>query len=215
MRALPPAQLVPLRAKRELLVVTKANRRSTVHRPGYLDCIIIKEFDRRGRLAGEAQFLGLWTSNTYHADPRTVPLMRLKVERVMAAFPFRPTSHDSKRLLSILDNLPRDELFQASTSELRRCARAVLALEERPHGVCLVLRRDEMRRFWSCLVYLSRERLDREALGRIEAVLKQALGGGQLDSALAVGDAPLAQLHITVRIADGAAHGRQPARAGA
>jgi len=204
-RALPPAQLVPLRAKRELLVVTKANRRSTVHRPGYLDCIVIKEFDRRGRLTGEAQFLGLWTSNTYHADPRSVPLMRLKAERVMAAFPFRPTSHDSKRLLSILDNLPRDELFQASTSELRRCARAVLALEERPHGVCLVLRRDEMRRFWSCLVYLSRERLDREALGRIEAVLKQALGGGQLDSALAVGDAPLAQLHITVRITDGVA----------
>jgi glutamate dehydrogenase len=201
MRAMHAAELVPLRAKRELLVVTKADRRSTVHRPGYLDCIIIKEYDRRGRLAGEAQFLGLWTSNTYHADPRTVPLMRLKVERVVAAFPYRPSSHDSKRLLSILDNLPRDELFQASTSELKRCARAVLALEERPHNVCLVLRRDELRRFWSCLVYLARERLDREALGRIESVLKQALGGGQTDSALAVGDAPLAQLHITVRIA--------------
>ena len=205
MRSLPPVGLMPLRAKRELLIVTKANRRSTVHRPGYLDYVIIKEFDRRGRLAGEAQFLGLWTSNTYHADPRSVPLMRLKVARVIAAFPFRPSSHDSKRLVSILDNLPRDELFQASTTELRRCARAVLALHERPRGVCLVLRRDELRRFWSCLVYLARERLDNAALGRIEAVLKRTLGGGQLDSSLAVGDAPLAQLHITVRIAGAAA----------
>jgi glutamate dehydrogenase len=78
----------------------------------------------------------------------------------------------------------------------------VLALHDRPRGVCLVLRRDELRRFWSCLVYLARERLDNDALGRIEHVLRRALGGGQLDSALAVGDAPLAQLHITVRIAE-------------
>ncbi len=205
MRSHPPGDLVPLRAKRELLVVTKANRRSSVHRPGYLDYVVIKEFDRRGRLTGEAQFLGLWTSNTYHADPRTVPLMRLKVARVIGAFPFRPSSHDSKRLVSIIDNLPRDELFQASIAELKRCARAVLALHDRPRGVCLVLRRDELRRFWSCLVYLARERLDNNALGRIERVLQRALGGGQLDSALAVGDAPLAQLHITVRIADASA----------
>ncbi len=202
MRTRPPGDLVPLRAKRELVVVTKANRRSTVHRPGYLDYVVVKEFDRRGRITGEAQFLGLWTSNTYHADPRTVPLMRLKVARVIEAFPFRPSSHDSKRLVSILDNLPRDELFQASIAELTRCARAVLALHDQPRGVCLVLRRDELRRFWSCLVYLARDRLDNNALDRIGHVLRRALGGGQLDSALAVGDAPLAQLHITVRITD-------------
>jgi glutamate dehydrogenase len=188
------------RATRELVVVTKANRRSTVHRPGYLDCVAVKEYDRRGHFTGEAQFLGLWTSNTYHADPRTVPLLRLKVARVIAGFPFRPSSHDSKRLVNILENLPRDELFQASVAELRQCARAVLALHERARGVCLVLRRDELRRFWSCLVYLGRERLDNETLRRIEAVLRRALGGGQLDSSLAVGDAPLAQLHVTVRV---------------
>ncbi len=204
-RNLPPAALASLQATRELLVVTKANHRSTVHRPGYLDCVTVKEYDARGRLTGEAQFLGLWTSNTYHADPRTVPLLRLKVARVIESFPFRPSSHDGKRLVSIIENLPRDELFQVSTAELHQGARAVLALHERARGVCLVLRRDKLRRFWSCLVYLGRERLDKDALQRIEIVLRRALGGGQLDSALAVGDAPLAQLHVTVRIADGAA----------
>ena len=200
-RNLPTPGLAPLQAAHELLVVTKANHRSTVHRPGYLDCIAVKEYDARGRLSGEAQFRGLWTSNTYHADPRTVPLLRLKVARVIGSFPFRPSSHDGKRLVSILENLPRDELFQASTAELRRCARVVLALHERARGVCLVLRRDKLRHFWSCLVYLGRERLDNDAFRRIEAVLQRALGGGQLDSSLAVGDAPLAQLHVTVRVA--------------
>jgi glutamate dehydrogenase len=185
--------------RRELLAVSKSDRRSTVHRPGYLDCVAVRDFDRRGRLIGEVQFLGLWTSNTYHADPRTVPLLRLKVARVIASFKFRASSHDGKRLVSILDGLPRDELFQATVAELRQCARAVLELHERARGVCLVLRRDSLRRFWSCLVYLGRERLDNDAFRRLEQVLRHALGGGQLDSSLAVGDAPLAQLHITVR----------------
>ncbi len=200
-RNMPPPLLAPLQAAHELLVVTKSNHRSTVHRPGYLDVVAVKEFDARGRLCGEAQFRGLWTSNTYHADPRTVPLLRLKVARVIGSFPFRPSSHDGKRLVSILENLPRDELFQAAAADLRSCARSVLALHERARGVCLVMRRDKLRHFWSCLVFLGRERLDNGGFRRIEAVLKRALGGGQLDSSLAVGDGALAQLHVTVRVA--------------
>ncbi|MGH8253073.1 MAG: hypothetical protein ACRES2_03475, partial [Steroidobacteraceae bacterium] len=203
-RNMPPPPLAPLQAAHELLVVTKSNHRSTVHRPGYLDVIAVKEFDARGRLRGEAQLRGLWTSNTYHADPRTVPLLRLKVARVIGSFPFRPSSHDGKRLVSILENLPRDELFQASAADLRSCARSVLALHERTRGVCLVMRRDKLRHFWSCLVFLGRERLDNGGFRRIEAVLKRALGGGQLDSSLAVGDGALAQLHVTVRVPGGA-----------
>src|SRR5258706_1184368 len=200
----PAAELLVQAGKREQLAISKSGRRSTVHRPGYLDCVAVREFDRRRRLTGEVRFLGLWTSNTYHADPRTVPLLRLKVARVIDSFHFRASSHDGKRLVSILDGLPRDELFQASVAELRQCARAVLELHERARGVCLVLRRDPLRRFWSCLVYLGRERLDNDAFRRLEQVLRRALGGGQLDSSLAVGDAPLAQLHITVRISAGA-----------
>jgi len=182
-----------------VLRVSKADRRSTVHRPGFLDCIVVSHCDRRGRLVDESRFYGLWTSNTYHADPRTVPLLRLKVQQVIDSFPFRPTSHDGKRLVSVLDNLPRDELFQASAAELRKCARTVLALHERPRGACLVLRRDEYRRYWSCLVYLGRERLDNEAFARIGRLLQQGLGGDHVDTSLAVGDAPLAQLHVVVR----------------
>ena len=186
-----------------LIKVTKSDRRSTVHRPGLLDCIVLNRLDRSGRLAGEARFYGLWTSNTYHADPRTVPLLRLKVRQVIDSFPFRPASHDGKRLVSVLDNLPRDELFQASAAELRHCAQTVLALHERPRGACLVLRRDEYRRYWSCLVYLSRERLDNEAFARIGRLLQQELGGDHVDTSLAVGDAPLAQLHVVVRTTTG------------
>jgi glutamate dehydrogenase len=183
----------------ELLIITKANHRSTVHRPGYLDYIGVKRYDPRGRVIGEALLLGLWTSHAYAADPRQVPWLRLKFKRVLEHFPFAADSHDGKRLARILHRLPRDELFQAGVPDLIRCARAVLVLQDRAR-VRLIMRRDEFRRFWSCLVFMPRERCDAVAQARVEALLRAACHGVELESSLSIGEAPLAQLHVVVRV---------------
>ena len=73
-----------------------------------------------------------------------------------------------------LQTLPRDELFQASVPDLIRCARAVLVLQERAR-VRLIMRRDEFRRFWSCLVFMPRERCDTAAQARMEGLLRSRL----------------------------------------
>ncbi|MGH8256885.1 MAG: NAD-glutamate dehydrogenase domain-containing protein, partial [Steroidobacteraceae bacterium] len=182
-----------------LLVITKANTRSTVHRRGYLDYVGVKRFDRAGRVTGEVRILGLWTSSTYSADARQIPWVRLKLRHVIERFPFAPDSHDGKRLMHILDGLPRDELLQASVADLVRCARAVLTLQEHVR-VRVVLRRDEFHRFWSCLVFLPRERCDAAAQERIGALLQTAFHGKEIDSSLSLGDAPLALLHVVVRV---------------
>jgi glutamate dehydrogenase len=41
-----------------LVYITKANSRSTVHRPGYLDYIGVKRFNEQGEVCGEHRFLG-------------------------------------------------------------------------------------------------------------------------------------------------------------
>jgi glutamate dehydrogenase len=184
---------------RDLLIITKANRRSSVHRDGYLDYIGVKRFDARGRAVGEARILGLWTSSAYQADPYYVPLLRLKIRQVTERFRFAVNSHDAKRLAHILETLPRDELLQAGVDDLSRLARAVLVLQNRSR-VRLILRRDEFRRFWSCLVYLPRERCDASAQARIQAVLSDAFHATETDTALTIGDSPLAQLHVVVRV---------------
>jgi glutamate dehydrogenase len=184
---------------RDLLIITKANHRSTVHRSGYLDYIGVKRFDASGRVIGEARILGLWATSAYRADPRHVPWLRHKMKRVVEKFRFAPNSHDAKRLVSILETLPRDELLQASVEDLIRCARAVLVLQDRTR-VRLIMRRDEFRRFWSCLVFLPRERCDPAAQVRIEAILRTACRGTEIDAALSFGDSPLAQLHLVVRV---------------
>jgi glutamate dehydrogenase len=182
-----------------MLIITKGNHRSTVHRPGYLDYIGVKRYDERGRVVGETRILGLWTTHAYAADPRQIPWIRLKLQRVLEHFPFAPNSHDGKRLLQIVQTLPRDELFQASVPDLIRCARAVLVLQDRAR-VRVIARRDEFRRFWSCLIYMPRERCDAAAQARVEALVRAACHGLELESTLSIGEAPLAQLHVVVRI---------------
>ena len=116
-RELPP-ELRAMAREPRLLVLTKANARATVHRPGYLDYIGVKRFDAKGNVVGERRFVGLYTSSGYHADPSEVPLLRRKVARVVERSGFRQYSHMYKNLLSILQDYPRDELFQIDEDTL-------------------------------------------------------------------------------------------------
>ena len=76
------------------LVVTKANSVSTVHRATYLDYIGVKTFDARGNVNGECRFIGLFTSSTYSASTREIPLLRNKVRQVIDHIGAAPVSHD-------------------------------------------------------------------------------------------------------------------------
>jgi glutamate dehydrogenase len=101
-----------------LLLITKANVRATVHRPGYLDHVGIKRFDAEGKVTGERRFLGLYTVGAYSRRPRAIPLLREKVARVMLHAGYPHGSHAAKALINILETFPRDLLFQISDDEL-------------------------------------------------------------------------------------------------
>ena len=85
-----------LARRRDLLVITKANSRSTVHRPGYMDYIGVKEFDEKGNVVGEHRFLGLYTSVAYNSHPRSIPLLRRKVQHILDRAGYLPNSHAAK-----------------------------------------------------------------------------------------------------------------------
>ena len=134
----------------ELLTITKANSMSTVHRATYLDYVGVKTFDSAGRVTGEKRFLGLFTSAVYNRSPREIPLLRHKIERVVAHFGLDPASHDGKAVVHVLETYPRDELFQSSVPELIRTVRGIVNLYERQR-VRVFLRRDAFGRFYSAL----------------------------------------------------------------
>ena len=179
------------------LIITKANTRSTVHRPAYLDYIGVKIFDDKGVAIGERRFLGLFTSVAYSQSPREIPLLRLKVSQVVQLSGLVPSSHRGKALQHILDTFPRDELFQASVEDLARTTNGILNLQERQR-VRLFIRRDTFRRFYSCLVFVPRERYNTNVRKRIEKVLLDGFDGTSVETEVSLSESALARLYIIV-----------------
>ena len=198
---LPPAVRAKAREK-HLLVLTKANSRSTVHRDAHMDYIGVKVFDANGDVVGERRFLGLLSSSAYYESVLRVPLLREKARRVMVEAGYAPGSHNAKDLLHVLETFPRDELFQTSVDFLVDVARAVVGLQDRGR-LRLFVRPDDYGRFLSCLVYLPRERYNTDVRLTVQRVLRRATGGESIDYTARVGEALLARLHVVIAMPTG------------
>ena len=133
-----PAEVRAFLKQPQLLRINKANRRATVHRAVHMDAIAVKDFDAKGKVIGERLFIGLFTSGAYSRNPREIPLLREKVKRTVASAGFPPQSHDGKALTHILDNYPRDELFQIGDDELLGTALGILHLQDRQRTALFV-----------------------------------------------------------------------------
>ena len=185
------------------LVITKANSRSTVHRPAYLDYIGVKKFDQKGVVIGERRFLGLYTSVAYKTSVREIPIVRGKVDYVLERAGFPPDSHDYKALLQILESYPRDSMFQVEGDDLFDIAIGILALGERQR-LRLFVRRDQLDRFVECLVCIPRDRFNTENRERIARILTATFGGTHIDWFLQLSESVLARVHYIVHYPDGA-----------
>jgi glutamate dehydrogenase len=197
--ALPPT--VRERASEpRVLVLSKANSRSTVHRSAYLDYISVKRFDHQGKVTGEHRFLGLYASSAYTRSVTEIPVLREKFEYVQEVLDFAPGSHSAKDLRQFLETYPRDELFQIRQEHLVKIAGSVLANQER-RVTKLYVRSDDYARFVSALVYLPRDRYNTEVRERVENILLAAFQGASIDFTVLVSDSLLARIHYVVRMA--------------
>lgn len=198
-------------SRRELLIITKANARSLVHRPALLDYIGIRRFDAAGNVVGERRFVGLFTSAAYNRNPRDIPLLRRKVKRTLERAGLEPQSHDGKALLNILETFPRDELFQVGEQELFEIAHGILLLYQRPR-IGVFPRRDEFGRYVSVLVFAPRDRYDTTLRIRFGAILEEAYGGKLTTFHTQMGgDDPLARIQFTVSLPAGGTTDIDPA----
>src|SRR5690606_28795494 len=185
--------------RRELVIVTKANVRSTVHRAVHLDYIGVKKFNKKGEVIGECRFTGLFTSAAYNRIPRDIPYLRRKVSQTLERAGFPKNSHDEKAFTHILENYPRDELFQISVDDLLVNASKILSLQERPR-IGALLRRDRFERFVSAIVYIPREKFNTDIRQKFGTVLADAHNGSLSSHYALVGDDLLARIHYIIAL---------------
>ena len=189
--------------ERRALVITKANSRSTVHRPAYLDYVGVKSFDAAGNVNGERRFIGLFATSAYAGSVRNIPIVREKVDAVLRNAGFPPDSHSGKDLLGILETYPRDELFQIEVPDLAATAMGIQRLQER-RRTRLFLRPDIYGRFMSAVVYLPRDRYTTNVRHRIEDELKETFQAVSIDYEARMTESALARLFFRIRLPKGA-----------
>ncbi len=189
---------LPQSGATDAIILTKTNARSSVHRAGYMDYIGVLKFDAAGKPVGEQRFLGMFSSNAEMARPQDVPLVRHKVMAVLARSGLKPGSYSGKALRHVMETLPREELFQASEDELYAMAMGVLELRQRARAQ-LFVRRDRYGRFFSCMVFVPRDRFNTSVRERIEGLLGSALRAEHIDSSVRMGEAALARVTVVIR----------------
>jgi glutamate dehydrogenase len=186
----------------DLLVFSKTNAYSTVHRRARMDYIGVRRVNADGEIVGEARLIGLFTSKAYMEPASKTPLLHHKLEQVLTAEDLIPGSHDYKSATALFESFPKDELFQASASELRGLIVGLLQLE-RHGGIRVLVRRDLYGRSVSIVVALPRERFSAALRKKLQQLFVERFHGSTVDYHLSLGETESARIFFTVHVAPG------------
>jgi glutamate dehydrogenase len=184
------------------LIIAKSTLPSRVHRRVPCDYIGIKKYDAQGRVNGEVRFLGLFTAEAYDETARSIPFMRRRVQKIMAASGAAPGGHTEKALANLIETWPRDELFQTRSTLLGPMIMGALHLIGRPRTK-VFLRRDEFDRFVTALVFVPRESYDTALRQRMGAVLTEAYQGELRSFQPYFDSGPMARVHFEIGLSPG------------
>jgi glutamate dehydrogenase len=186
----------------DLLIYSKTNRVSTVHRHARMDYIGVRRVAPEGRIAGESRLVGLFTSKAYAEPASRTPLLQRKLHQILEAEDLFEGTHDYKAVIAIFESFPKDELFAATAEELRVQMMGLLQLQEHQQ-VRLFIRRDLYGRGVSLLVALPRDRYNADVGRRLQELFLRRFGGSSIDEHVQFGESGLAQLHYAVHVALG------------
>lgn len=197
-----PTHLKHLIARPQVLILSKSARLSPIHRPAYLDFLGIQKYNSQGQLIGEYRFVGLLTSRAYQTSVANIPLLNEKAGKILAMSRLPKNSHAYLKLTHIINTLPRDDLFQASTDELYAMVTSIANLHNK-NRLRLLVRTDHYQRFVSCLVYVPLSKFNSGLRQKIQDALTQAFGGVSSSFTTEFNELHHARVHIHVRTETG------------
>ncbi len=187
----------------DLLVITKTNRHSTVHRDARMDYIGMREIDASGRMIAELRLIGLFTSKAYIAPAREIPVLRRKLQQVLEIQDVIEGSHDYKSIIQLFETFPKDDLFAMPVDALSEMLGELVETED-TRSVRLFVRRDVLQRFVSVLVTLPRDRFNVNLRRQLQSLFLERFGGETVDYRLSLGESGDARIHFSVWTQPGA-----------
>lgn len=181
------------------LVVTRTGEMSPVHRRGPVLRLVVG-------LPGTDEVEDLAWVVARRADGAplaSAPLLRRKLETVLALEDVVPGSYDEQHLTTLLRSLPHDDLFGLGARDLHRLVTELLA-GDRDVDVRVALRPDPAAGAVTALVTVPVDRWTRALRHRLERFLIAQLDGEEVHVALSIGGgASTVTARLTVHVPGG------------
>ncbi len=182
-----------------ILLVSKTESLSPIHRFVPMDDISLKRVDAAGTVTGQRRLLGLFTTKAAREAASETPILRRRLEAILAQEGTVEHSHDYKELAALFDTIPKEELFASRRADLPRLLRAIMAAEVHP-DVNVFCRPDALRRGMFVVVILPRARFSTELRDRVTALLCQRLSASVLHEHIALEERPSVRLHYYLSV---------------
>ncbi len=202
-KPVPVSQMDPgIRAMVEggpVLIISKTNAESTVHRRARMDYIGVKRLADDGSVRGEDRFIGLFTSRAFSEDAENIPILRQMLAQILDVAGAAEGSHDFKEIITIFNTMPKEELFLSEASVVGKEIQTVLTTYH-THEIRVTIREDVLQRGAAIMVILPREKFSAEVRKAIEAELVRRVGGDVLNYHLALGTGDQARLHFYLSV---------------
>jgi glutamate dehydrogenase len=171
-------------------LIVKSNFISTVHRRAPLDLLIVKSG------SGMTVHAGLWTSAALAAAPEAIPVLRARLQALLAKYGFASDGHAGKALAHAMTALPHDLLVSIAPDALENLALTAMSLADRPRPE-LVLAEDALDRHLFAFVWLPRDDLSTVRRVAIAEMLADAADAEMLSWSVDMGDSGVALIRYT------------------
>ena len=195
-----------LRARMEggdLLIVSRTNAISTVHRQVRMIYVGVKKVGGDGRVLGEYRFIGLFAQKAFAQPATTIPVLRRKLRQILEREDIVDHSYDERALRGLFDAFPKHELFAADTDELRATLVELLEIQKGQDVRVLLRTDDESRRSLSVLVAVPRERFSAAIREKVQQLLVDRHEAKSIDYHLTMTERDQALMHFVLHAGRG------------
>ena len=174
---------------------TKGRETAQIYKRGKLDVVAVRSFSEEGEPQGWNLFVGVFSKRAVREDPADIPILRVKLQRIVQSMRVVVGSYDHKRVVMLYNLLPIEELLLAREEEVEGLISAILHMgREGGVRVFQYLREEHL----ALMVAFSQERYSARLEEEIEDLLKEQFPGSFVETRFLIYEDSLALLWFFV-----------------
>ena len=186
------------------LTFTLSRRRPGMYRDTFFDCVLVNTDPGGGERPAEVHVLiGFIGRSAGHLTTQEIPRLRQQSAFILKQSNLHTGGYAYKALHSLIEDLPRQMLFQGDMHSLFTMCMSILNQKERRNSR-VFLQPNPCGHFYNCLVYVPRDLFHSDLRERIQRHLQQAFSASEVTFNVYFSESILTRIHYIVHCKPGA-----------